>query len=143
MVYIASLCGDIFWTASILSALGERSLIQWNLSKLNGHGTNFCVPGADPGFQVRGGGGHFKKLRRVEVGVKFFGVFCVKKNHDFMPKNHIFPILGGPPPSWIHPCVQNRQVFDLCRLNKQIFPKYWLYVTFGSFRVTFRHVSMY
>lgn len=23
MVYIASLCGDIFWTASILSALGE------------------------------------------------------------------------------------------------------------------------
>ena len=28
MVYIASLCGDIFWTASILSALGERSLIQ-------------------------------------------------------------------------------------------------------------------
>jgi hypothetical protein len=23
-----------------------------------------------------------------------FGVFCVK-NHDFTPKNHIFPILGG------------------------------------------------
>ena len=38
--------------------------------------------GADPGFQVRGGG-----LKN------FLGVFRVK-NHDFTPKNHIFPILG-------------------------------------------------
>jgi hypothetical protein len=30
----------------------------------------------------------------VEGGAKIFGVFRVK-NHDFMPKNHIFPILGG------------------------------------------------
>jgi hypothetical protein len=41
----------------------------------------------DPGFQVRGA--HLKKLRRAEGGVKIFGVFRVK-NHDFMPKNHIF-----------------------------------------------------
>ena len=33
---------------------------------------NTHVPGADPGFQVRGGGGHLKKLRRAE-GV--FGYF--------------------------------------------------------------------
>ena len=46
--------------------------------------------GADPGFQVRGGGGgHYKKLRRAEGGAKIFGVFRVK-NHDFMPKYHIF-----------------------------------------------------
>ena len=51
--------------------------------------------GADPGFQVRGGGAHLKKLRRAEGGAKIFGVFRVK-NHDFTPKNHIFPILGGP-----------------------------------------------
>ena len=51
--------------------------------------------GADTGFQVRGGGGaHLKKLRRAEGGAKIFGVFRVK-NHDFTPKNHIFPILGG------------------------------------------------
>ena len=53
--------------------------------------------GTDPGFQVRGGGGggaHLKKLRRAEGGAKIFGVFRVK-NHDFTPKNHIFPILGG------------------------------------------------
>ena len=52
--------------------------------------------GADPGFQVRGGGGgaHLKKLRRAVGGAKFFGVFRVK-NNDFTPKNHIFPILGG------------------------------------------------
>ena len=37
---------------------------------------------ADPGFQVRGG------------GAKMFGVFRVK-NHNFTPKNHFFPILGG------------------------------------------------
>jgi hypothetical protein len=36
---------------------------------------------------------HLKKLRRAEGGAKNFGVFCVK-NHDFTPKNHIFPILG-------------------------------------------------
>ena len=48
--------------------------------------------GADPGFQVRGA--HLKKLRRAEGGAKIFGVFRVK-NHDFTPKNHIFPILGG------------------------------------------------
>jgi hypothetical protein len=33
-------------------------------------------------------------LRRAEGGAKIFGVFRVK-NHDFMPKNHIFPNLGG------------------------------------------------
>jgi hypothetical protein len=43
------------------------------------------VPGADPVFQVRGGGGHLKKLRRVEGGANIFGVFRVK-NHDFTPK---------------------------------------------------------
>ena len=35
------------------------------------------------------GGAHLKKLRRAEGGAKNFGVFRVK-NHDFMPKNHIF-----------------------------------------------------
>jgi hypothetical protein len=40
--------------------------------------------GAVPGFQVRGGGA-------LKI---YFGVFRVK-NHDFTPKNHIFPILGG------------------------------------------------
>jgi hypothetical protein len=51
------------------------------------------ITGADPGFQVRGGA-HLKKLRRAEGGAKIFGIFRVK-NHDFTPKNHIFPILGG------------------------------------------------
>ena len=45
--------------------------------------------GADPGFQVRGGGAYLKKLRRAERGANIFGVFRVK-NHDFTPKNHIF-----------------------------------------------------
>jgi hypothetical protein len=49
--------------------------------------------GADPGFQV-GRGAHLKKLRREKGGANIFGVFRVK-NHDFTPKNHIFPILGG------------------------------------------------
>ena len=46
--------------------------------------------GADPGFQVRGGGAHLKKLRRAGGGAIFWGVFRVK-NHDFMPKKHIPP----------------------------------------------------
>ena len=58
--------------------------------------------GADPWFQDRGGGA-LKKWHRVEGGTKFFGVFRVK-NHDFMPKNHIFSNFKGgacqvcPPP---------------------------------------------
>ena len=53
-----------------------------------------CIyTGADPGFQVRGGA-HVKKLCRVEGGAKIFGVFRVK-NHDFTPKNHIFPMAEG------------------------------------------------
>ena len=48
-------------------------------------------PGADPGFQVRGGGAHLKKLRRAEGGAKIFGVLRVK-NHDFTPKNHFFQL---------------------------------------------------
>ena len=50
------------------------------------------IPGADPGFQVRRA--HLKKLRRAEGGAKIFGVFRVK-NHDFPPKNHIFPNFRG------------------------------------------------
>jgi hypothetical protein len=37
---------------------------------------------------------NLKKLHRAEGGTKIFWVFRVK-NHDFTPKNHIFPILGG------------------------------------------------
>jgi hypothetical protein len=50
------------------------------------------VPGADPGFQVRGA--HLKKLRQAKGGAKIFGVFRVK-NRDFTPKNHIFFNCGG------------------------------------------------
>ena len=54
------------------------------------------VPSHDQGriqdFKL--GGAHLKKLRRAEGGAKIFGVFRVK-NHEFTPKNHIFPILGG------------------------------------------------
>jgi hypothetical protein len=81
------------------------------------------VPGAGPGFQVRGGGGGALKkiapnggkgenfggyfvgkitiLRQkiiffpiAEGGANIFGVFRVK-NHDFTPKNHIFSNCGG------------------------------------------------
>jgi hypothetical protein len=39
---------------------------------------------------------HLKKLRRAEGGANIFGVFRVKKNHDFTPKKiFFFPILGG------------------------------------------------
>jgi hypothetical protein len=40
------------------------------------------------------GGAHLKKLRRVEEGAKYFGVFRVK-NHDFTPKNYIVSNCGG------------------------------------------------
>ena len=50
------------------------------------------IPGADPGFQVRGA--HLKKLRRAEGGANNFGIYRVKK-HDFTPKNHILSNCEG------------------------------------------------
>jgi hypothetical protein len=45
-------------------------------------------------FKLGGGGAHLKKLRRAEEGTQILGVFRVK-NHDFMPKNHIFSNFRG------------------------------------------------
>jgi hypothetical protein len=63
------------------------------------------MTGADPGFQARGA--HLIKLRRAKGGAKIFGVFRVK-NHDFTPKNHIYPnfrgACAGCPPC-IRPCM--------------------------------------
>ena len=53
---------------------------------------NFSKPGADPGFQVRGG--TLKKIAPSGGRCEIFGVFRVK-NHDFKPKNHIFSNSGG------------------------------------------------
>jgi hypothetical protein len=47
------------------------------------------IAGADPGYQVRGGGGTLKKIAPSGGGREHFWVFRVK-NHDFTPKNHIF-----------------------------------------------------
>ena len=59
-------------------------------------------PGADPGFQVREGA-NLKKMRRTEGGANKFGVFRVK-NHDLMPKNHIFSnFRGGGTPTPLDP----------------------------------------
>ena len=46
------------------------------------------LPGADPGFQVRGA--HLKKLRLAEGGAKMFGVFRVKKKSWFYAKKSYF-----------------------------------------------------
>ena len=67
--------------------MDEILFMWWNIY----HGSqNDEVPGADTGFQGRGA--HLKKNcaeRRKNVWI-----FRLK-NHDFTPKNHIFPILGG------------------------------------------------
>ena len=55
--------------------------------------------GADPGFQVRGGG--IKKIAPSEGSRENFGVFRVK-NHDFTPKNHIFSNFRGSA-RWVRP----------------------------------------
>ena len=69
-------------------------VLGWPPSKIVSGDPDF--PGADPGFQVRGGGReHLKKMRRAEGGVKIFGVFRVKI-HDFTPKKQITESLSYP-----------------------------------------------
>ena len=73
------------------------------------------MTGADPGFQARGA--HLIKLRRAKGGAKIFGVFRVK-NHDFTPKNHIYPNFRGacagcPPPldPPLHESIKNYSMY--------------------------------
>ena len=79
----------------------------------------YMYTGADPGFQVGGGGPDLKKLRRAEGGAKIFGVFRVK-NQDFTPKNLIFfPIAEGGAKIfgvfWIRPwLLQHKVTVHLC-----------------------------
>ena len=82
------------------------------------------IPGADPGFQVRGA--HLKKLRRAEGGAKIFGVFRVK-NHDFTPKNHNFSNFRGGGP------VYHRHAFKHSYNDGYIFIKWiWPRGLYGS-----------
>jgi hypothetical protein len=74
--------------------VNHSSLLPFNIDTFSHRVT---LPGADPGFQGRGAGGRLKKLRRAEGGAKIFGVFRVK-NHDCMPKNHIFSNFRGARP---------------------------------------------
>jgi hypothetical protein len=84
--------------------------------------------GADPGFQVRGGGvgAHLKKLRRGEGGAKIVGVFRVK-NYDLTQTNHIFPIAEG-----------GANIFGVFRVKNHDFtPKKHIFSTPGPLFVDF------
>ena len=50
----------------------------------------YGIQGRIQDFKLGVWGAHLKKLRRAKGGAKIFGIFRVK-NHDFTPKNHIFP----------------------------------------------------
>ena len=94
---------NIVFYADITTQNSERKDIWYdNMLDIN---ISKPIPGADPGFQIRGGV-HFKKLRRAEGEAKMFGVFRVK-NHHFRQKKIIsFPILGGSAPCsppWVRP----------------------------------------
>ena len=70
----------------ILSDISKKNIHELFLKTL------YNIQGWIQDFKL--GGAHLKKLCRAEGGVEIFGVFRVK-NHDFTPKNQIFPILGG------------------------------------------------
>jgi hypothetical protein len=83
----------------------------------------------DPGFQVRGGGPHLRKLRRAEGVAKIFGVFRVK-NHD------LTSILWGARrvrPPWIRPwdlyvsLCQSVTLFLFMYMQFFILPLHWKY----------------
>ena len=81
----------ISWEAFLLPVCW----LSWLLYTLN---IQCTFSGADPGFQVRGGGGggaHLQKLCRAEGGANIFWGYFVWKITILPQKNLIFPILGG------------------------------------------------
>ena len=69
-----------------------------------------CTPGADPGFQVRGGGALKKIVPSGGRCEKFWGISCEKSR--FYPKKIIFlPILGGGTRR-VHPPPESAPVLD-------------------------------
>ena len=61
-------------------------------SKVDRAHTDKILPGADPGFQVRGC--TLKNCAERRDARTFLGYSC-EKNHDFKPKNHIFSNFKG------------------------------------------------
>ena len=112
----------------------------------------FILQGRIQDFRLGGGGGDLKKLRRAEGGPKNVGVFRVR-NHNFMPKNHIFSNFRGggggvhrvcpPPPPVL--CIdsmiksfKNDNWQAMCLLFHYIFPFFscwkgvYMYINFYS-----------
>ena len=68
-------------------------------------------PGADPGFQVRGGGALEKNAPSVGRHENFWGISC-EKSRFYAKKIIFFPILGGrhpppPPPTPLDPPLRS------------------------------------
>jgi hypothetical protein len=79
-------------------------------------------------FKLGGGGAHLKKLRRAGGGAKILGVFRVK-NHDFMPRNHIFfQFWGGArrvrPTIGSAPALLNMEIYLNCKIKLQSMKDY-------------------
>ena len=77
------------------------------------------IPGADPGFQVRGGGGGGGgALKKIAPSggwrENFWGILC-EKSRFYAQKIIFIPILEAPPPPppprWIRSCIQNGQFY--------------------------------
>ena len=68
---------------------------------------NQYLSGADPGFQVRGGGSLKKIAPSGGRREKFWGISC--ENHDFTPKNLIFSNFRGGGAHRIRPCLSPRK----------------------------------
>ena len=76
------------------ATFNNNSAIPWRLILLVEETRSRA--GADPGFQVKGGGrGALKKIAPSRGGHEHFGGISCVKNHDFMPKNHIFSNFKG------------------------------------------------
>ena len=74
---------------------GQASLRRSRRSGRKNQTKTIC-PGADPGFPVRGGGAHLKKLRRAEGGAKYFwGILC-EKSRLYAKKSYFFQLRREP-----------------------------------------------
>jgi hypothetical protein len=111
----------------------SKKKTSYILSTIDQHKHMIYSPGADSGFQVRGGGSSLKKIAPCGGRRENFEVFRVK-NHDFTQTNHIFSNFREAPPPGSAPDVRREKVLGISCEKSRFYAKESFFSNFRGAR---------